>query len=384
MSTQPESDGKPEQIPFVDLVAQYRSIAAEIDDAFHQVTASAAYILGARVEGFEAEFAQFVGAEHAVGVGSGLDALRLGLLALEVGPGDEVIVPANTYIATALAVSEVGADVVLVDCDAETYNIDPEAVESAVTARTRAVIAVHFAGQAVDMQPLIELADRKGLAIVEDAAQAHGAKWRDRPCGSIGSIACFSFYPAKNLGAFGDGGLVTSSLAEIVERLRRLRNYGERQKYEHVVKGINSRLDGLQASFLSVKLRHLPEWNAARVRHAEGYATALEGIGDLTLQGGSAETTHVYHLFIVRTAHRDALRDFLSERGIQTGIHYPVPIHLQQAYAELGLGAGAFPNAEALARETLSLPMYPELTTDQLDSVAGSIRDFFARDTTAA
>ena len=277
-----------------------------------------------------------------------------------------------------------GADVVLVDCDAETYNIDPEAVESAVTARTRAVIAVHFAGQAVDMQPLIELADRKGLAIVEDAAQAHGAKWRDRPCGSIGSIACFSFYPAKNLGAFGDGGLVTSSLAEIVERLRRLRNYGERQKYEHVVKGINSRLDGLQASFLSVKLRHLPEWNAARVRHAEGYATALEGIGDLTLQGGSAETTHVYHLFIVRTAHRDALRDSLSERGIQTGIHYPVPIHLQQAYAELGLGAGAFPNAEALARETLSLPMYPELTTDQLDSVAGSIRDFFARDTTAA
>jgi dTDP-4-amino-4,6-dideoxygalactose transaminase len=364
-------------IPFVDLVAQYDSIAAEIDRAFHEVTASAQYILGARVERFEQEFAEFVDAEHAVGVGSGLDALRLGLLALEVGPGDEVIVPANSYIATALAVSEVGADVVLVDCDPDTYNVDPAAVEAAVTSRTKALLPVHFTGQAAEMQPLLELADRHRLELIEDAAQAHGASWQGRPCGSIGKIACFSFYPGKNLGAYGDAGMVTTNDSAAAERLRRLRNYGERQKYEHVVKGVNSRLDGLQAAFLSVKLRHLRDWNAARVSHADGYATELAGVGDLTLQRVAPESTHIFHLFIIRTASRDALRDYLTEQGVQTGIHYPVPIHLQEAYAELGLGVGTFPNAEALARTTLSLPMYPELTGEQLRTVTRAIREFF-------
>ena len=365
-------------VPFVDLVAQYESIAEEIDRAFHDVTASAQYILGARVERFEQEFAQFVGAAHAVGVGSGLDALRLGLLALEIGPGDEVILPANTYIATALAVSEVGATVVLVDCAPATYNIDPTAVAAAVTSRTRALLPVHFTGQAAEMRPLLELARSKNLAVVEDAAQAHGTRYDGRPCGSLGEVACFSFYPGKNLGAYGDGGMVTTNDPTVVQRTRRLRNYGERAKYEHVVKGVNSRLDGLQAAFLSVKLQHLPSWNEARLCHADRYAAELEGVGDLALQKRSGSSTHVYHLFVVETAERDGLREFLTERGIQTGIHYPIPIHLQEAYRDLGVLPGAFPHAERLARETLSLPMYPELTEEQIDSVTNAIREFFA------
>ena len=377
VALQPAPTDKLQTIPFVDLVAQYESIATEIDRAFHEVTASAEYILGRRVARFEEVFAGYVAARHAVGVGSGLDALRLALLALEVGRGDEVVVPANSYIATALAVSDVGADVVLVDCDPQTYNMAPAAVEAALTSRTRALLPVHFAGQAADMQPLLALAKLKDLFLVEDAAQAHGARWRDAPCGSIGDIACFSFYPGKNLGAYGDGGIVTTNDANAVERIRQLRNYGERRKYEHVVKGVNSRLDGLQAAFLMVKLQHLDEWNAARARHAETYRAELAEVGDLALPAVAPETTHVYHLFMIRTRRRDALRDHLSARGIQTGIHYPTPIHLQEAYRELGLGEGAFPNAEALARETLSLPMYPELTAEQLASVTDAIREFF-------
>jgi dTDP-4-amino-4,6-dideoxygalactose transaminase len=364
-------------IPFVDLVTQYRTIADEIEAAFHEVTSSAQYILGARVESFEHEFADYVGAAYAVGVGSGLEALRLGLLALDIGPGDEVILPANSYIATALAVSDVGGEVVLVDCDAETFNVDPAAVAAAVSKRTRVLLPVHFTGQAADMQPLLEIAEESGIDIVEDAAQAHGALWRDRPCGSIGRIACFSFYPGKNLGAYGDGGMVTTNDAEVAERLRRLRNYGERRKYEHVVKGVNSRLDGIQAAFLSVKLRRLDQWNEARVRHAAAYAAGLAGVGDLTLQRVAPDSTHVHHLFMVRTGRRDDLREFLAARGIQTGIHYPIPIHLQAAYRELDLGSGAFPNTEALARETLSLPMFPELSPEQLDTVVTSVREFF-------
>jgi dTDP-4-amino-4,6-dideoxygalactose transaminase len=364
-------------VPFVDLVAQYESIADEIGGAFHDVTASAQYILGVRVERFEQEFARFVGAEYAIGVGSGLDALRLGLLALEVGPGDEVILPANSYIATALAVSEVGATVVLVDCDPETYNIDPAAAAAAVTERTRVLLPVHFTGLAAEMEPLLELAATKGLAVLEDAAQAHGTEYRGHPCGSLGDAACFSFYPGKNLGAYGDGGMVTTSDATVVERTRLLRNYGERAKYDHVVKGVNSRLDGLQAAFLTVKLRHLPSWNDARRRHADTYLGELEGVGDLTFQKRSDSSTHVYHLFIVETSMRDALRTFLKEQGIQTGIHYPIPIHLQEAYKDLGLGPGSLPHAERLAQRSLSLPMYAELTDELIGRVAGAIREFF-------
>jgi dTDP-4-amino-4,6-dideoxygalactose transaminase len=360
------------------LVAQYESIAEEIDRAFHEVTASAQYILGARVQRFEEEFANFVGADHAVGVGSGLDALRLGLLALDIGPGDEVIVPANTYIATAFAVSEVGADVVLVDCDPATYNVDPDAAAAALTSRTRALLPVHFTGQAAEMRPLLELAASNSLDVIEDAAQAHGTLYEGRPSGSLSKLACFSFYPGKNLGAYGDGGMVTTSDPAVVERTRRLRNYGERAKYDHVIKGVNSRLDGLQAAFLSVKLPHLPSWNEARLRHADAYTAQLDGVGDLAVQRRVSSSTHVYHLFIIETAERDALRDFLTERGIQTGIHYPIPIHLQEAYSDLGLGPGAFPHTERLAQQSLSLPMYPELTEAQISRVTDAICEFFA------
>jgi dTDP-4-amino-4,6-dideoxygalactose transaminase len=377
VSVEPAPEEAHETIPFVDLVAQYETIAAEIDGAFHDVTRTAEYILGRRVETFEQEFAHFVGAEIGVGVGSGLDALRLALLALGLGPGDEVIVPANTYIATALAVSEIGGEVVLADCDPRTYNIDPDAVEAAITTRTKALMPVHLAGQPAAMGPLETLAANHGLHLVEDAAQAHGARYQDRPCGSIGEVACFSFYPGKNLGAYGDGGMVTTNDGEIVERTRRLRNYGERRKYEHVVKGVNSRLDGLQAAFLSVKLRHLPEWNETRRRHADAYRSELDGVGDIALQAMAPDSTHVYHLFIIETAERDGLREFLTRRGVQTGIHYPIPIHLQEAYGDLGLGPGAFPHAERLARTTLSLPMFPELTAQQIATVTGHIRRFF-------
>jgi dTDP-4-amino-4,6-dideoxygalactose transaminase len=357
---------------------QYEAIREEIDQAFHEVTASASYILGDTVADFESEFARFVEAEHAVGVGSGLDALRLALLALDIGSGDEVIVPANTYIATALAVSEVGADVVLVDCDPRTYNIDASRTESALGPRTKAILPVHFAGQAAEMRPILDLAGEHGLYVVEDAAQAHGARYGGRACGSLSAVACFSFYPGKNLGAYGDAGMVTIRDKAVAERIRRLRNYGERRKYEHVVKGVNSRLDGLQAAFLSIKLRHLPTWNAARVQHAEEYAVALAGVGDLVLPQRTADSTHVYHLFIIETDHRDALRDHLAAAGIQTGIHYPTPIHLQEAYADLGLGRGSFPDAERIAGRVLSLPMFPELTAEQREKVVQGIRDFFA------
>lgn len=227
------------------------------------------------------------------------------------------------------------------------------------------------------MAPLLELAGAHGLEVVEDAAQAHGTRYRDQPCGSLGKLACFSFYPGKILGAYGDAGMVTTSDPAVVERIRRLRNYGERAKYDHVVKGVNSRLDALQAAFLSVKLRYLPAWNEARSRHADAYAAELDGVGDLVLQQGSDSSTHVYHLFVVETERRDALLEHLSERGVQTGVHYPIPIHRQEAYADLGLPAGSFPVAERLARQTLS-PMYPELTSEQIGAVTGAIREFFA------
>jgi dTDP-4-amino-4,6-dideoxygalactose transaminase len=341
------------------------------------VTESAEFILGRRVGQFEREFAAFVDGGHAIGVGSGLDALRLGLLALEIGPGDEVILPANTYIATALAVSEVGADVVLADCDPLTYNVDPSAVAAAVTSRTRALLPVHFAGQAAEMRQLIDVATRHGLEVIEDAAQAHGTRYEGRACGSIGVAGCFSFYPGKNLGAYGDAGIVTTRNPEIASKIDLLRNYGQRQKYEHVVKGVNSRLDGLQAAFLSVKLKHLRAWNEARLGHAELYCAQLEGVGDLVIKPRAPSSTHIYHLFIVETAHRDALRKYLSERGIETGIHYPKPIHLHDAYSDLGLKVGSFPEAERLARESLSLPMFPELSVEQIKVVTGAIREFF-------
>jgi dTDP-4-amino-4,6-dideoxygalactose transaminase len=366
-------------VPFVDLAAQYATIRPDVDRAWRAVLTEGQFVLGSRVDGFEREFARFIAADHAVGVASGLDALRLALTALGVGPGDEVVLPANSYIATALAVSHVGATPVLVDCQPGTLVIDPGHVEAAITDRTRAIVPVHFAGQAADLRAILASATRRGIYVVEDAAQAHGTMLQGRRCGSIGIVGCFSFYPSKNLGAYGDGGMATTSDPALAQRLRRLRNYGERAKYEHVVRGLNSRLDEVQAAVLAVKLRRLEGWNEARRAHADEYRALLDGVGDLAWQRRVANSSHIYHLLLVETDVRDALREHLAEQGVQTGIHYPKPIHLQDAYAELGWRAGAFPESERVAARTLSLPMYPELTSAQVEYVAGAVREFFRK-----
>ncbi len=364
-------------VPFVDLAAQHSSIQAEIASAIERVLVECNFVLGPQVGEFEREFARIVGCEHAVGVSSGLDALRLSLMAMGIGPGDEVILPANTYIATAFAVSAVGARPVLVDCDPQTYNIDVDLIEPAITPRAKAIIPVHLTGQAADMDPILEIAGRHGLRVIEDAAQSHGTLYKGRACGSVGSVGCFSFYPSKNLGAYGDGGMVTTNDPELAARLRWLRNNGQTAKYRHAEKGLNARLDTLQAAILSVKLRHLPRWNKARAVHAEGYKDLLTGVGDLIFQQEARYSTHVYHLFIVETGGRDALRERLDAREIQTGIHYPIPIHLQQAYEDLGYREGDFPEAERLAKRMLSLPMFPELRWEQVERVAEEVEDFF-------
>ena len=364
------------RIAFVDLHAQHQPLRAALDRAIGEVVAGGQFILGPQVAAFEQRFAAYCGARHAIGVGNGMDALRLALMALDVRGGDEVILPANTYVATALAVSAVGAVPVLVDCDPRTYNLDPRGLERAVTPRTRVIMPVHLTGQAADMDAVMAVAERRGLHVIEDAAQAHGAAWRGRRCGSIGAVGCFSFYPSKNLGAFGDAGMAVTNDDALARRLAQLRNYGQSQKYDHVAAGLNSRLDSLQAAVLAVKLPHLDRWNEARVSRAARYRAALRGVGDLRLQEIAPGATSVYHLFVVETEHRDRLRRHLADAGIDTGVHYPVPIHLQPAYAA-GYRMGQFPHTEALARRSLSLPMFPELRDDQVDAVAAAIRRFF-------
>ncbi len=365
------------QIPFVDLQAQYQSLKDELDPAVLTVMRQCNFILGKEVSDFECAFADYVGARHCVGVASGLDALKLALEAFGIGPGDEVIVPAHTFIASALAVSAVGARPVLVEVDEASFNLDPARIEAAITPRTKAIMPVHLYGQPADMDPILAIARQHHLRVIEDASQAHGARYRGQRVGTFGDAGCFSFYPGKNLGAYGDaGGLVTND-AELAQKVRFLRNYGQEVKYKHVVKGYNLRLDTLQAAVLGVKLRHLDAWNARRAAHAAAYTHALEGVGDLQLPR-VVTGDHVFHLYVIRTQRRDALQAHLNQRGIATVIHYPVPMHLQAAYADLGYGRGAFPITERLSDEILSLPMYAELTAEQQDYVIKAVKDFFA------
>jgi dTDP-4-amino-4,6-dideoxygalactose transaminase len=366
-------------IPLVDVALQFSSIENDVRQAIDRVLTTCDFILGAEVARFEEAFARFIGVEHAIGVASGLDALSLSLMALNVGPGHEVILPANTFIATALAVSAVGAKPILVDCDPATFNIDVSQIEQAITPRTRAILPVHLTGQPADMSPILTMAERHGLAVIEDACQAHGATYHGKSCGSLGRAAAFSFYPGKNLGGCGDGGLISTNDGQVARRLRQLRHYGQEAKYHHLEKGLNSRLDTIQAAVLRAKLEYLPRWNAARVGHAQEYVRRLAGVGDLVLQQAVPDSTHVYHLFIIQTADRDGLQGHLAARGIQTGIHYPTPIHLQPAYKDLGYRPGAFPATERLAGRMLSLPMFPELQHDQIFRIASAIRDWFAR-----
>lgn len=364
----------PAEIPLVDLRAQYRAIAAEVDEAMRRVVERADFILGHDVEAFEAEFAAYCETAHAVGVDSGLSALELGLRALGIGPGDEVLTPANSFIASSSAISMTGATPVWVDADPETSNLDPDAARAAITPRTRAIMVVHLYGQPVDMDAIAGLARDHGLPVVEDACQAHGARWAGRRAGSFGAFAAFSFYPGKNLGAYGDGGMLTTGDPELADRVRTMRNYGQRRKYEHATLAWNRRLDTLQAAVLRVKLRHLDAWNEARRRHAARYAELLAG-SELVLPSTVAGAEHVFHLYVVQSPRRDQLLARLRERGVGAGLHYPVPIHLQEAYGDRGQGRGSFPVTEALAGRVLSLPMYPELTPDQIERVAGAILD---------
>lgn len=363
-----------DNVPFFDLQAQHRAIATEITDAIDSVIAKSHLVLGPQLEAFEEEFAAYCGVRHCIGVGSGLDALVLILRALDIGPGDEVVVPAHTFIATWLAVTQVGATPVGVDV-ATDFLLNAGLLEAAITPRTRAIIPVHLYGQTVDMQAINEIARRHGLAVVEDAAQAHGALLSGRPAGSLGIAAAFSFYPTKNLGALGDGGAITTNDFVLAARIRRLRNYGADVKYVHVEQGMNSRLDELQAAVLRVKLRYLSKGNAARNMLAEAYRAALYGSSVVT-PGSMPECVPVWHLFVIRSSARDALASHLRNQGIGTLIHYPIPPHRQQALAHLGYVVGSFPMAETISAEALSLPLWPEMDHKIVQRVAKSIASF--------
>jgi dTDP-4-amino-4,6-dideoxygalactose transaminase len=364
------------KIPFLDLHAAYAELRHETDAAYRRVMESGWYILGAEVEAFEQEFAAYCGVRHCIGVGNGLDALHLILRAGGIGPGDEVIVPANTFIATWLAVSYTGAAVVPVEPTLSDYNLYPEHVTAAITPRTRAIMPVHLYGAPADMNPLRQLSERHGLLLIEDAAQAHGAYYQGRRAGNLGHAAGFSFYPGKNLGAFGDGGAVTTDDNDLAHKVRLLRNYGSQVKYQNEVQGYNSRLDPIQAAFLRAKLPVLDEWNRRRQAAARRYLDGLAGLPSLTLPEVGEEADPVWHLFVIRHPRRDALQDALAKDGIGTVIHYPVPPHLSAAYRTPVWREGAFPITEEIARTVLSLPIGPHLAGHDQERVIAAIRKF--------
>jgi dTDP-4-amino-4,6-dideoxygalactose transaminase len=367
-------------VPFLDLKSVNESCAADLLAAFERVLRSGQYILGPEVHAFEQEFARYCGASHGVGVSNGLDALTLILRAYDVGPDDEVLVAANTYIATWLAVSRVGAIPVPVEPDESTYNIDPARIAHRVTPRTKALIATHLYGQTADMDPIVMLGDRHGFKVIEDGAQAHGARYKGRRAGALGHAAAFSFYPSKNLGALGDAGGVTTDDAALADRVRLLRNYGSRVKYHNEVLGDNCRLDELQAAILRVKLRRLDEDNARRARIAERYLRELSDVAGLTLPHVPPWAAPVWHLFVVRHPARAALQRALERHGVDTLIHYPIPPHLQPAYAALGLGRGSLPVSERVHEEVVSLPIGPGMTDDEARTVIDAVREFSVGD----
>lgn len=361
-------------VPFLDLKAPNRELSTEINAAIQRVIESGWYIQGDELRAFEDEFAHFVGATHCVGVSNGLDALQLVLRGWEIGPGDEVIVPSHTFIATWLAVTSTGAIPVPVEVDSRTYTLDPKRIPEALTPRTKAVIPVHLYGQPADMDPIMVLAREHSLKVLEDAAQAHGARYRGRRVGSLGDAAAFSFYPGKNLGALGDAGAITTSDATLARRVKQLGNYGSERKYEHREKGVNARLDEIQAAVLRVKLRSLDEWNARRVRVAQRYQAALADAG-IVLPFVPACTEPVWHLYVIRSEQRDALQQRLQAGGVQTLIHYPTPPHRQEAYADLAPALGEFPIADSLARDMLSIPIGPHLSDAEVSHIIQMLLD---------
>jgi dTDP-4-amino-4,6-dideoxygalactose transaminase len=363
-------------IPLVGLFDQYQTIKSEIDAAIQNIITKSAFVGGDEVRRFETEFAAFCEARRCVGVGNGTDALYLALRALGIGPGDEVITVAHTFIATSEAISMTGATPIFIDVTEDTMLMDPALIGQAITTNTKAIVPVHLYGQSCDMDAIMEIARKHGLKVVEDAAQAHGGRWRGQRVGSIGDAATFSFYPGKNLGAFGDAGAVVSQDEELIERIRMLANHGRLEKYTHKMEGVNSRLDGMQAAILRVKLRHLDEWNAKRRRIADAYREQLTDRG-ITLPAVHENAEPVWHLFVIRIGERERLQSLLKEEGIATGIHYPVPLHEQPAYEDRR-ASYSLPVTERAAQEVLSLPMYAELTQEQIEAVCNTVSSAFA------
>ena len=362
------------RVPFLDLNSHHAALRSELDRAIREVIDSGAFAGGPFVEKFEADFASYCGCRYAIGVGSGTEALWLSLLAHGIGPGDEVITVSNTFMATAEAITYSGARPVFVDVNEATYTMDPAGLEEALSPRTKAIIPVHLFGQPADMDPILEFARKHNLSVIEDAAQAHGSKYGGRSAGTLGDAGCFSFYPSKNLGAFGEAGAIVTDNPGLQEKLRVLRDHGQVRKYHHSMVGWNCRMDGIQAAVLSVKLRHLERGNSRRRAHALQYNQALEEIEGIVTPYEALYSRHVYHVYAIRVEERDEIISFLNERGIQCGVHYPVPIHLQTAYQALGYKTGSLPVSERIASELISLPMFPELTEAQIAAVALGLR----------
>jgi dTDP-4-amino-4,6-dideoxygalactose transaminase len=363
-------------VPFVDLKAQYQTISGQVDEAMRRVVADADFILGRDVALFEREFADFCEADYAIGLDSGTSAIELALRAHGIGEGDEVITVSHTFVATAAAISYTGARPVLVDIDRDSYNIDAGKIEAAITARTKAVVAVHLYGQPADLDRIFAITRKHNLVVIEDACQAHGARYKGKRVGALGEAGCFSFYPGKNLGAYGDAGMVVTNSKEVAERIRLLRNYGQPQKYQHVMLGYNRRLDSLQAAVLRVKLPHLDEWNESRQRAARLYNELLADAEGIRTPYVAEESSHAYHLYVVQHSQRDRLMSHLREHGVSAGLHYPVPTHMQPCYEHLGLGHGSLPVTEAVSSRVISLPMFPEITCSQIEYVCDLVRNF--------
>jgi dTDP-4-amino-4,6-dideoxygalactose transaminase len=374
-------------VPFLDLKTQYKQIADEVLPMITEAMTNAAFIGGPQVEGFENEFAEFCESNYCVGVNSGTDALRFALMATGVGPGDGVITVPNTFIATTEAISQVGAAPVFVDIDEQTYTMDPDKLEdclkkrlqpqaASIAPRPKAVVPVHLYGQPADMDPIVELAKKHNLAVIEDACQAHGALYKGKKAGSLGHVGCFSFYPGKNLGAYGEGGAIVTQDQGIADTIRMIRDHGQAKKYFHDMEGYNGRLDAIQAGVLRIKLKRLGDWNGQRRDNAAYYHELLSGLDGVALPLEAGFARSVYHLYVILTDGRDALQKHLGEKGIGTGLHYPLPLHLQKAYAHLGHREGDFPITETAAKRLLSLPMFPELTKEQIAYVAASIKEF--------
>jgi dTDP-4-amino-4,6-dideoxygalactose transaminase len=363
------------QVPFLDLKSHHAPMLTEINGAIRDVIESNAFAGGPFVERFEEDFAAYCNSSYAIGLGSGTEALWLTLMALGVGPGDEVITVPNTFMATAEAITYCGARPVFVDVDERTYTLDPDSLEQAVTARTKAIIPVHLFGQPADMDSILKFARRRGLFVIEDACQAHGAEYQGRRAGTLGDAGCFSFYPGKNLGAFGEAGAAVTDNAELQEKIRILRDHGQVRKYHHTMIGWNCRMDGIQAAALRVKLRYLEKGNQLRRSHAAHYDQALSDIEEIVTPAHSADVRHVYHVYAIRVQERDEIMRLLGEKGIGCGVHYPIPVHLQEAYRSLGYAQGDFPIAERCAAEFISLPMFPELTSAQLEIVVQGVKE---------